>query len=83
MGQSWIVVVNSFKVVRETLVAHGESVSDRPELALQKEVAHGLGEGSNTHRQRSALNSVTLTENRHYFCVYSQILNRNMDVYSI
>lgn len=60
MGQTWMVVVNSFKVVREALVTHGESVSDRPDLPLQDEIANGKGEGgSNTHRD---LNPVTLTE---------------------
>lgn len=37
-------MVNSFKVVREILVTHGESVSDRPALPLQQDVVHGLGE---------------------------------------
>lgn len=40
----WMVVANSFKVVREVLVNHGESVSDRPPTALQEEIAHGRGE---------------------------------------
>lgn len=40
-----MVVVNSFKVVREALVTHGESVSDRPDLPLQEDIAKGKGEG--------------------------------------
>lgn len=39
-------VVNSFKVVRETLVTHGESVSDRPDLALQDQSAFGKKQGT-------------------------------------
>lgn len=48
MGQTWMVVVNSFKVVREALVTHGESVSDRPHQPLQEEIGSGKGEGGLT-----------------------------------
>lgn len=45
MGQTWMVVLNSFKVVREALVTQGESLSDRPVLPLQDDIGQGLGEG--------------------------------------
>lgn len=48
-------MVNSFKVVREALVTHGESVSDRPDLPLQEEIAHGKGEGGLTCTKISTL----------------------------
>lgn len=55
MGQTWMVVANSFKVVREVLVTQGESVSDRPANPLQEEIGHGLGERvSHTHTQVSS-----------------------------
>lgn len=44
MGQTWMVVVNGFKVVREVLVTHGENVSDRPVFPLREDIVHGLGE---------------------------------------
>uniref|UniRef100_H2V8A7 Cytochrome P450 2J6-like n=1 Tax=Takifugu rubripes TaxID=31033 RepID=H2V8A7_TAKRU len=64
-GQTWMVVVNSFKVVREALVTHGESVSDRPDLPLQDEIAHGKGViSSNGHlwkqQRRFALSTLRL-----------------------
>lgn len=62
-------MVNSFKVVREALVTHGESVSDRPDLPLQEEIAHGKGEDLTGED----LNSVILTEKETSFCVHSQL----------
>lgn len=44
MGQTWMVVANSFKVVREVLVTHSESVSDRPMIPLHEDIVHGQGE---------------------------------------
>lgn len=47
MGREWVVVVNGFKAVKETLVNQGDSVIDRPEQALQMDIAHGQGERTN------------------------------------
>ncbi|CAF95843.1 unnamed protein product, partial [Tetraodon nigroviridis] len=65
MGQSWMVVANSYKVVREVLVTQGESVSDRPVLPLQEDIVHGYGViSSNGHlwkqQRRFALSTLRL-----------------------
>lgn len=44
MGQTWMVVLNSFKVLKEALVNQGDSVADRPDSPLQTDIGHGLGE---------------------------------------
>lgn len=44
MGREWMVVLNRFKAVKEALVNQGDSVIDRPEQALQVDIAHGQGE---------------------------------------
>lgn len=44
MGQKWLVVLNGFEVLKEALVNQGDSLTDRPVLALQEDIAHGLGE---------------------------------------
>lgn len=43
MGREWIVVLNGFKAVKEALVNQGDGVIDRPEQALQVDIAHGQG----------------------------------------
>nr|QQL94709.1 cytochrome P450 2j2-like protein [Lateolabrax maculatus] len=43
MGQKWLVVLNGFEVLKEALVNQGDSLTDRPVLALQEDIAHGLG----------------------------------------
>uniref|UniRef100_A0A3Q3VQ39 Uncharacterized protein n=1 Tax=Mola mola TaxID=94237 RepID=A0A3Q3VQ39_MOLML len=43
MGQTWMVVLNRFNVMKEALVNQGDSLADRPELPLQQDVGHGLG----------------------------------------
>ncbi|KAF7659672.1 hypothetical protein LDENG_00294510 [Lucifuga dentata] len=43
MGQTWMVVLNGFRVLKEALVTQGDSLADRPALPLQQEIAHGLG----------------------------------------
>lgn len=47
MGREWMVVLNGFKAVKEALVNQGDSVIDRPEQALQMDIAHGQGEKTN------------------------------------
>ncbi|XP_031430153.1 cytochrome P450 2J2-like [Clupea harengus] len=39
----WTVVLNGYKMVREALVTQGDSMADRPESALDVDVAHHLG----------------------------------------
>uniref|UniRef100_A0A3B4X561 Cytochrome P450 2J6-like n=2 Tax=Seriola lalandi dorsalis TaxID=1841481 RepID=A0A3B4X561_SERLL len=43
MGQNWMVVLNSFEVLKDALVTQGDSLVDRPEFPLQDEVTCGLG----------------------------------------
>ncbi|KAK5870167.1 hypothetical protein PBY51_024823 [Eleginops maclovinus] len=43
MGQSWMVVLNRFEVLKEALVTQGDSLVDRPEMPLQHDVSRGLG----------------------------------------
>ncbi|XP_070687941.1 cytochrome P450 2J2-like [Pempheris klunzingeri] len=43
MGQMWMVVLNGFETLKEALVNQGDSVADRPDLALTQDIAHGLG----------------------------------------
>ncbi|XP_074491655.1 cytochrome P450 2J4-like [Sebastes fasciatus] len=43
MGQTWIVVLNGFEVLKEALVNQGDSVADRPYQALIQDIAHEQG----------------------------------------
>lgn len=43
MGKAWIVVLNGFKVFKEALVHHGQSLVDRPVLPLINEINYSLG----------------------------------------
>ncbi|XP_063746919.1 cytochrome P450 2J6-like [Eleginops maclovinus] len=43
MGQSWMVVLNGFEVLKEALVTQGDSLADRPDLPLFVEISSGLG----------------------------------------
>nr|XP_046248598.1 cytochrome P450 2J2-like [Scatophagus argus] len=43
MGQTWMVVLNRFEVMKEALVNQGDSLADRPDLPLQNDIGHGLG----------------------------------------
>ncbi|KAI3368833.1 hypothetical protein L3Q82_025810, partial [Scortum barcoo] len=49
MGQSWMVVLNRFEILKEALVNQGDILLDRPSLPLQMEVTHGLGKPFNPH----------------------------------
>ncbi|KAM4574935.1 cytochrome P450 2J6-like [Fundulus diaphanus] len=42
-GQKWSVVLNGFEAIKEALVTNGDSMVDRPALALQEDVSGGLG----------------------------------------
>ncbi|XP_059196405.1 cytochrome P450 2J6-like isoform X1 [Centropristis striata] len=42
-GQTWMVVLNRFEVLKEALVTQGDSLVDRPYQALVDEVTHGQG----------------------------------------
>ncbi|KAM6938882.1 cytochrome P450 2J2-like [Lycodopsis pacificus] len=42
-GQKWMVVLNGFEVLKEALVNQGDSLADRPELALVEDINHGRG----------------------------------------
>ncbi|XP_054908575.1 cytochrome P450 2J6-like [Poeciliopsis prolifica] len=42
-GQKWAVVLNGLDAMKEGLVVNGDSMVDRPELALQDEIGGGLG----------------------------------------
>ncbi|XP_038126747.1 cytochrome P450 2J6-like [Cyprinodon tularosa] len=42
-GQKWSVVLNGFDTIKEALLTKGDSMVDRPKLALQEEVTGGLG----------------------------------------
>ncbi|KAM4738448.1 cytochrome P450 2J6-like [Anableps anableps] len=42
-GQKWAVVLNGFEAIKAGLVINGDSMMDRPELALQEEIGGGLG----------------------------------------
>uniref|UniRef100_A0A667XSS3 Cytochrome P450 2J2-like n=1 Tax=Myripristis murdjan TaxID=586833 RepID=A0A667XSS3_9TELE len=44
MGQTWMVVLNGFQIVKEALVTQGDSLADRPILPLQMDVSRFLGE---------------------------------------
>ncbi|KAJ4942813.1 hypothetical protein JOQ06_005325 [Pogonophryne albipinna] len=55
MGQSWMVVLNRFEVLREALVTQGDSLSDRPDLPLFVDISSGLGivfSNGNTWKQQ-------------------------------
>ncbi|XP_068599265.1 cytochrome P450 2J6-like [Brachionichthys hirsutus] len=43
LGQDWTVVLNRLEVIKEALVNQGDSVADRPEAPMLKELEHGLG----------------------------------------
>uniref|UniRef100_A0A8C2XKB0 Cytochrome P450 n=1 Tax=Cyclopterus lumpus TaxID=8103 RepID=A0A8C2XKB0_CYCLU len=43
MGQTWIVVLNRFDVLKEALVDQGDVLADRPNLPLLQDMFHGLG----------------------------------------
>ncbi|XP_059196417.1 cytochrome P450 2J2-like [Centropristis striata] len=43
MGQTWVVVVNGFRVMREALVDQGDGLLDRPYLPLVQDTVVGLG----------------------------------------
>ncbi|XP_029905553.1 cytochrome P450 2J2-like [Myripristis murdjan] len=43
MGQTWMVVLNGFQIVKEALVTQGDSLADRPILPLQMDVSRFLG----------------------------------------
>ncbi|XP_068447255.1 cytochrome P450 2J2-like [Clinocottus analis] len=43
MGQRWMVVLNGFEVLKEALVHQGDSLTDRPDLPLVKDISQGLG----------------------------------------
>lgn len=44
LGQKWMVVLNGPKILKEALVCQGDSVADRPDLQLNIDASHGLGE---------------------------------------
>ena len=44
MGQTWMVVLNGFKILKEALVTQGDSLADRPSLPLQDDIAHNQGQ---------------------------------------
>ncbi|KAI9547603.1 hypothetical protein NQZ68_014869 [Dissostichus eleginoides] len=55
MGQSWMVVLNRFEVLKEALVTQGDSLSDRPDLPLFVDISSGLGivfSNGNTWKQQ-------------------------------
>ncbi|XP_044056042.1 uncharacterized protein LOC122877915 [Siniperca chuatsi] len=55
MGQTWMVVLNGFQVLKEALVNQGDSLVDRPDLPLQQDITHGLGvifSSGNTWKQQ-------------------------------
>nr|XP_033937131.1 cytochrome P450 2J6-like [Pseudochaenichthys georgianus] len=55
MGQSWMVVLNRFEVLREALVTQGDSLSDCPDLPLFVDITSGLGivfSNGNTWKQQ-------------------------------
>uniref|UniRef100_A0A8C2WQS7 Cytochrome P450 n=1 Tax=Cyclopterus lumpus TaxID=8103 RepID=A0A8C2WQS7_CYCLU len=43
MGQTWIVVLNRFDVLKEALVDQGDVLADRPNLPLLQDISQGLG----------------------------------------
>ncbi|XP_029905554.1 cytochrome P450 2J2-like [Myripristis murdjan] len=43
MGQTWMVVLNGFQIVKEALVTQGDSLADRPILPLQVDMFRNLG----------------------------------------
>ncbi|XP_029904804.1 cytochrome P450 2J2-like [Myripristis murdjan] len=43
MGQTWMVVLNGFQMLKEALVTQGDSLADRPILPLQVDISHHLG----------------------------------------
>ncbi|XP_029905556.1 cytochrome P450 2J2-like [Myripristis murdjan] len=43
MGQTWMVVLNGFQMLKEALVTQGDSLADRPVLPLQMDMFHNLG----------------------------------------
>uniref|UniRef100_A0A667XZE8 Cytochrome P450 2J2-like n=1 Tax=Myripristis murdjan TaxID=586833 RepID=A0A667XZE8_9TELE len=75
MGQTWMMVLNGFQIVKEALVTQGDSLADRPMLPLQADISHNLGLGlSNGHlwkqQRRFALSTLK------YFGVGSKSLER-------
>lgn len=44
LGQEWMVVLNGPAILKEALVNQGDSVADRPNLQLNIDSSHGLGE---------------------------------------
>uniref|UniRef100_A0A667YEA2 Cytochrome P450 2J2-like n=1 Tax=Myripristis murdjan TaxID=586833 RepID=A0A667YEA2_9TELE len=76
MGQTWMMVLNGFQIVKEALVTQGDSLADRPMLPLQADISHNLGETglSNGHlwkqQRRFALSTLK------YFGVGSKSLER-------
>ncbi|TKS74525.1 Cytochrome P450 2J2 [Collichthys lucidus] len=49
LGQKRIVVLNKFKVIKEGLVNHGDSLSDRPDLPITQDTTYGLGKPFGPH----------------------------------
>ncbi|XP_056132348.1 cytochrome P450 2J4-like [Lampris incognitus] len=43
MGQTWMVVLNGLKILKEALVTHADSFSERPTLPLQQTITHNHG----------------------------------------
>ncbi|KAK2835625.1 hypothetical protein Q5P01_016109 [Channa striata] len=41
MGQTWVVVLNTFEILKEGLVTQGDSLIDRPYLPLQGDIFNG------------------------------------------
>ena len=44
LGQSWTVVLNGFKAVKEALVTQADCVAERPMLPLEVDILHNKGE---------------------------------------
>ena len=49
-GSGWLVVVNGFEVMREALLDHGDSISDRPIFPFVQERSYG-GRGERQYIQ--------------------------------
>uniref|UniRef100_A0A8C9ZPS0 Cytochrome P450 2J2-like n=1 Tax=Sander lucioperca TaxID=283035 RepID=A0A8C9ZPS0_SANLU len=55
IGQTWMVVLNGFEVLKEALVNQGDSLEDRPYIPLVEDVSHGRGlifSNGNTWKQQ-------------------------------
>ncbi|XP_059196418.1 cytochrome P450 2J2-like [Centropristis striata] len=63
MGQTWIVVLNRFEVLKEALVEQGDSVSERPNLPMVLDITRGRGISFSTtwkQQRRFALSTLKM-----------------------